>query len=54
VRDFLAGYRIPCSMLRSSAWELLGADVYVFESDALRAKRLIRQNLGEMATGLRP
>jgi hypothetical protein len=33
---------------RSSVWEVIGTDLCVFESDALRAKRLIRRYLAQM------
>jgi len=51
IRQFLASNRIPCSMLRSSVWDLFGTDIHVFESDALRAHRLLKAHLA--ATGPR-
>lgn len=48
VREFLAANRIPCFVQRCTAWDLFGADVYVFESDALRAKKLIRHFLADL------
>lgn len=41
VRHHLAGFGIPCMIVRSSLWDSLGADVYCFESDALTVRRLI-------------
>lgn len=52
LREFLAANNIPCSMHRCSAWDIFGADIHVFESDALRAKRLIRHYLHEMDVGV--
>jgi hypothetical protein len=46
IRQFLASNRIPCSTLRSSAWDVLGTEIHVFESDALRARRLLNRHLG--------
>lgn len=48
LREFLQSSRIPCCVARCSPWDVLGADIYVFESDALRAKKLIRHFLREM------
>jgi hypothetical protein len=48
VRGFLASNRIPCSLTRCTPWDVLGTDVYVFESDAVRAKRLLRTFLAEL------
>lgn len=43
LRNYLARHRIPCHLVRSPLSELLEADLLVFESDALRARKLIRQ-----------
>lgn len=48
VRGFLASNRIPCSLTRCTPWDVLGTDVYVFESDAVRAKRLLRHFLADL------
>jgi predicted amidophosphoribosyltransferase len=45
IRQYLAANRIPCSTTRSMFGDAIGCDLYVFESDALRAKRLIHQYL---------
>ena len=44
IRQYLAANGIPCMLSRSSLWDMLEADrVCVFESDAVRAKKLIRE-----------
>lgn len=48
VPGFLASNRIPCSLTRCTPWDVLGTDVYVFESDAVRAKRLLRHFLADL------
>lgn len=45
IRQFLAANHIPCSTSRSMFGDAIGCDFYVFESDALRAKKLIQQYL---------
>jgi hypothetical protein len=42
--NYLLANEVPCS-LRSSMWSALSSDVLVFESDALRAKRLLNRFL---------
>lgn len=48
VRQFLAANGIPCTISRAIFSDTLPGDVYVFESDVLRAKRLIRDYLSQM------
>lgn len=52
VREFLSVNRIPCAVQRCSPWDVLGADLYVLESDALRAKKLIRHFLHETGVAI--
>lgn len=47
VRSLLSANRIPCTILRCTPCDVFGTDVFVFESDALRAKRLVRQFISE-------
>jgi hypothetical protein len=42
VRSFFSSNRIPCTLARCSPCDVFGTDVYVFESDAVRAKRMLR------------
>lgn len=46
LRNFLAANRIPSSILRCIACDTLGADLFVLESDVLRAKRLLTAHMG--------
>jgi len=48
VAGMLRAQGIPILLSRSSVLDIWGTDLYVFESDALSAKRLIRQILAEM------
>lgn len=46
VQQYLAANRIPSSATRNSfCGDIIEVDLYVFESDALRSKKLIRQYL---------
>ena len=48
VRGYFSSNRIPCSLVRCTPCDVFGTDVYVFESDALRAKRLLRHFMTDM------
>lgn len=48
LRGYYSSNRIPCSLVRCTPCDVFGTDVYVFESDALRAKRLLRHFLSEL------
>jgi len=43
-RNFLLANEVPCAMC-NSVWGSMGTDVLVFESDALRARRLLNRFL---------
>lgn len=47
IRSLFSANRIPCSVLRCTPCDVFGTDVFVFESDALRAKRLVRQFISD-------
>jgi len=47
LRALFAMNRIPCTLVRCSPCDVFGTDVFVFESDVLRAKRLVRQFVPE-------
>jgi hypothetical protein len=47
VRQYLAANRIPSMVLRNSFCDMLETDLFVFESDVLRARKLIRQFLSD-------
>lgn len=48
IAGMLRAQGMPTLLSRSSVLDIWGTDLYVFESDALIAKRLIRQMLAEM------
>lgn len=43
IRQHLWANRIPCVIIRNSICDFLDSQLFVFESDALRAKKVIRQ-----------
>lgn len=47
LRQYLFAYRIPSLLVRNSIADILESDLYVFESDALRARKIILQFLSE-------
>jgi hypothetical protein len=47
LRQYLFAYRIPSLLVRNSIADILESDLYVFESDALRARKIIVQFLSE-------
>lgn len=47
VGGLLESHRIPCDIMRSSPFASFGAQVFVFESDAVRARRVIRGYLAD-------
>ena len=48
LRGYFTSNRIPCSLARCTPCDVFGTDVYVFESDALRAKKLARHFLTDL------
>ncbi|MBX7243893.1 MAG: DUF2007 domain-containing protein [Candidatus Sumerlaeaceae bacterium] len=47
IHEFLSSNGVRNTYVRSALWDVFGADIYVLESDVLRAKKIIHQFLEE-------